>query len=98
MITRIVKLTFHENKMIDFLNHFETIKWQVAQFPGCRGMKLHRDQKHPNIIFTYSIWENEDTLNEYRNSELFKKLWPVIKPWFKDKAEAWTVSTEFDGF
>jgi heme-degrading monooxygenase HmoA len=47
---------------------------------------------------TYSIWDSEEALNNYRDSELFGELWPKIKPWFAAKAEAWSVKTHFDGF
>lgn len=95
---RIVKLTLQPERLTDFLSHFEGVKWQVAQFPGCRGMRLLRDKGNPNIVFTYSEWEDESDLENYRTSELFGKLWPTIKPWFAQKAEAWSVDIHFDGF
>lgn len=98
MIVRIVKLHFHEDKIQDFLDFFEGIKWQVAKQPDCLGMKLLRDKDHQNIVFTYSHWKDEKALNTYRDSELFGQVWPTIKPWFKEKAEAWTVGEYFDGF
>lgn len=98
MITRIVKIYFQEDKIQDFLRFFEQIKWEVAHQPKCGGMKLLQDKNHPNIVFTYSLWEDEKALNTYRDSELFGKIWPTIKPWFKEKAEAWTVTEYFDGF
>ena len=98
MITRIVKLTFQEDKMDEFLAFFETIKFQVNSFPGCGGMKLLRDKNHPNIVLTYSNWESEDSLNNYRDSEVFGKVWPTIKPWFTARPEAWTTAVYFDGF
>ena len=45
MITRIVKLEFPEEQLEAFLNHFEQVKWSVATFPGCHGMKLIQDVK-----------------------------------------------------
>lgn len=98
MITRIVKLHFQENKINDFLVFFDTIKYKVASFPNCYGMKLLRDVNNPNIVFTYSKWKSEEDLNIYRDSELFGKVWPTIKPWFAEKAEAWSVEEYFDGF
>jgi quinol monooxygenase YgiN len=98
MLTRIVKLHFQEDRIDDFLTHFETIKWQVAQFLGCHGMKLLRGKNDPFLVFTYSKWENEEALESYRTSELFQTLWPKIKPWFDQKPEAWSVETHFDGF
>lgn len=97
MVTRIVKLTFQTDKIAEFLEFFETIKWDVARQPNCGGMKLLQDKKQPNIVFTYSLWEDEAALNAYRDSDLFGKVWPKIKPWFGAPAEAWTVHEYFDG-
>lgn len=95
---RIVKMTFEENKVDEFISYFNTINQVVNQFPGCRGMRLHRDLNPSNIIFTYSDWKAESDLENYRDSQAFKTIWSTIKPWFAEKAEAWSVSTHFDGF
>ncbi len=98
MITRIVKLNFKEEKVADFLTFFETIKQKVNQFDGCYGMQLMQAINDPCTIFTYSKWESEEALNKYRDSETFGHVWPSIKPWFNQKAEAWTVKPHFNGF
>ncbi len=98
MITRIVKLEFQEDRINDFLTFFETIKHIVNEFPGCHGMKLYRDIDRPTIVMTYSHWESQEDLNNYRNSEQFGKIWPNIKPWFAKKPEAWSVKAHFNGF
>jgi quinol monooxygenase YgiN len=98
MITRIVKLEFEDDKIDDFLSFFETIKHIVNEFPGCYGMKLYQDIDHPQIVMTYSHWESQDDLNNYRNSDSFGKIWPSIKPWFAKKPEAWSVEAYFNGF
>lgn len=95
-VTRIVKLTFQEGRIADFLTFFDTINTRVSRYEGCNGMRLLRDIRQPNVVFTYSIWESEEALNSYRDSELFGTVWPTIKPWFGDKPEAWTVSTYFE--
>ncbi|MCO4813070.1 MAG: antibiotic biosynthesis monooxygenase [Flavobacteriales bacterium] len=98
MITRIVKLEFEESKTEQFIIFFDTIKNKVNSFPGCNGMRLHRDLGNPNIVMTYSNWDSQDSLDKYRESETFGQVWPKIKPWFANKPEAWSVSTYFDGF
>lgn len=98
MLTRVVKLHFDHTYLDQFLAHFETVKWQVAQFPGCRGMQLLQDQSDPCLIFTYSIWDSEQDLNNYRNSALFASIWPHIKPWFDQKAETWSLDQHFSAF
>jgi len=98
MITRIVKLHFQDDKIAEFLTFFETIKHEVNSFPGCHGMKLLRDINTQTVVMTYSHWENEEALNKYRISETFGLVWPIIKPWFTEKPEAWSVAVHFDGF
>lgn len=95
---RIVKLTFEENKISDFLAFFDTVKHIVNEFPGCNGMKLLQDIHSPNIVMTYSSWKTEQNLENYRVSPEFKHIWGTIKPWFSDKPQAWSVDTYFDGF
>jgi hypothetical protein len=98
MLIRIVKLEFEKDKLKDFLAFFETIKESVNSFEGCFGMKLLQDVSNPYIIMTYSHWEDKEALNKYRDSALFGKVWPTIKPWFSAKPEAWSMGTYFDGF
>lgn len=98
MITRIVKLEFDKSRTEDFLTFFESIKDLVNNFEGCHGMKLLRDINHPNIVMTYSKWDSQSALDNYRNSETFGKVWPTIKPWFIAKPQAWSVDEYFDGF
>jgi quinol monooxygenase YgiN len=98
MLIRIVKLHFQEDKTEEFLAFFDTIKEQVNSFQGCLGMKLLQDLKTPSIIMTYSHWESEQDLENYRTSDTFGLIWPKIKPWFAEKPEAWSVSVHFDGF
>lgn len=98
MLIRIVKLHFQENKIDEFLSFFDTIKERVNTFPGCQGMKLLRDINTPTIVMTYSHWEDEKALENYRMSDAFGLIWPTIKPWFAEKPEAWSVTEHFNGF
>jgi len=95
---RIVKLTLKAEHIEDFINHFDTVKQKINAFPGCLGMKMLRDRKNPQIMFTYSEWEKEEDLEAYRKSELFGEVWPVVKTWFDAKAEANSTDVYFDGF
>lgn len=92
MIKRIVKMSFQPEKVDDFKEIFRTNWKLIAGFEGCRHVELLRDQIQSNVFFTYSIWENEDYLNQYRNSELFSKVWSGTKVLFNDKPQAWTVT------
>ncbi|MEZ4859517.1 MAG: antibiotic biosynthesis monooxygenase [Flavobacteriaceae bacterium] len=93
MFTRIVKMVFEPEHIPTFLNNFEQIKEKIRAFEGCEFLELYQDKNHSNIFFTYSKWIAESHLENYRNSALFKEVWSVTKPLFKEKAEAWSVDT-----
>ncbi|WP_107038663.1 putative quinol monooxygenase [Brumimicrobium mesophilum] len=97
-MTRLVKLTLKEDKIEDFISHFDTVKTKINAFPGCKGMKLLRDKNTPGIVFTFSEWESDEDLENYRKSDLFASIWPTVKLLFDQKAEAWSTETYFDGF
>lgn len=90
-ITRIVKMTFKPEHAKDFEQYYLTIKHKVAGQPGCNGVKLLKERGDTGVFFTYSQWDSEDDLNNYRSTETFGQIWPTVKNWFAEKAEAWTV-------
>lgn len=90
MIVRIVKLTLQPERTGDFLALFNRYKKDIAAFPGCMHLQGLQGSDRSNIFFTYSHWDNEESLNKYRNSDLFSEVWPQVKEWFQEKPEAWT--------
>jgi quinol monooxygenase YgiN len=97
MIKRIVKMSFMPEKVDDFKAIFKN-NWQyIKGFKGCHHVELLQDKKNTNVFFTYSMWESEEHLNAYRDSELFSKVWGATKLLFNDKPQAWSVNQlDFD--
>jgi heme-degrading monooxygenase HmoA len=91
MLIGIVKMSFAEAHIDTFTNLFNSKKEQIRNFPGCRLLELYRDKTTKNIFFTYSYWDNETDLENYRNSELFSDVWSQTKVLFNDKPHAWSV-------
>ncbi len=91
MLVRIVKLSFHPDKIPAFLENFELVKNQIRNFTGNRLLELYQDKTNASIFFTYSYWDSEDDLENYRKSELFTEVWDFTKKLFNDKPEAWSV-------
>lgn len=91
MITRIVKMTFEENKVEEFLLLFDKVAPNIRSFNGCHGVKLLQDLNESNIMFTYSHWANLEALDNYRNSDFFASTWKSTKKLFIKQAEAWSV-------
>ena len=84
-------MSFHEENISAFLENFELMKIHIRNAPGNRFLELYQDKKNPCILFTYSYWETESDLENYRNSALFDEVWTFTKKLFNDKPEAWSV-------
>lgn len=92
MIERIVKMTFKPENTDVFEQIFKDVLSRIQNFEGCSSVKLLKDENNPSIYFTYSIWENENYLNNYRNSDFFNDTWGKTKVLFSEKPQAWSVS------
>jgi heme-degrading monooxygenase HmoA len=84
-------MSFHEENIPAFLANFELMKNHIRNSPGNRFLELYQDKNNPCIFFTYSYWETEDDLENYRKSALFDEVWKFTKKLFNDKPEAWSV-------
>lgn len=91
MFVRLVKMSFEPSKVEEFLSNFERHKSQIRDFEGCEFLELYRDKRDSNVFFTYSFWDTESDLENYRQSELFKKVWSKTKPLFNAAPEAWSL-------
>ncbi|TPN83501.1 putative quinol monooxygenase [Aquimarina algicola] len=90
MIIRIVKMGFVPDQVDNFLDVFDQNKDKIRNFEGCTHLKLLRDTYNTSQFFTYSHWESEAHLNNYRNSSLFKEVWANTKNKFNQRPEAWS--------
>ena len=91
MLIRIVKMTFEPKEVENFRQLFDRNKNKIRNFEGCNHLELLRDKNNRNIFFTYSYWNDEAALNNYRHSALFKEVWAETKILFSAKPEAWSV-------
>lgn len=82
MLIRIVRMTFQVDKVEMFKQIFNDSKHKIRSFPGCKHLELHQDYHSENIFTTYSHWENDEALNNYRKSALFKEVWTRTKVLF----------------
>ncbi len=91
MIRRLVKLTFREEDVPAFLTLFEQTRNRIRNFPGCRHLELWRQHDQPNVFFTFSIWDSQVDLDQYRSSELFGQTWKQTKALFAAPPQAWSL-------
>ncbi len=90
-ITRIVRLEFDPERVGEFTEFFRANKEVIGSFPGCISLNLHRDANIPHVFYTLSIWENEEALERYRESETFERLWSYAKARFAGKPQAFSL-------
>ena len=90
-ITRIVRLSFEEDKVDAFLNIFEGSKVLIGSFEGCMHLQLMKDFHHSNVYYTFSKWSSHLALENYRQSDLFKKTWAKTKVLFDAKPLAYSL-------
>ncbi len=84
-------MVFRPEEVDTFLALFNERKHLIGGFEGCSGVELLRDIDNASIFFTYSKWDNEASLERYRQSELFNSTWQLTKKLFAGKPEAWSV-------
>lgn len=90
MLIRIVRMAFKPEEVPAFLENFEANKTFIRNFPGCQHLELWQDETQKNIFVTYSHWESEKALDQYRDSELFKSVWSFTKALFSEKPQAFS--------
>lgn len=91
MLIRLVKMHFAPAFVAEFKNTFKKVQPKIAAFKGCSSVQLLQDSQDPNVFFTISHWTDEQHLDAYRQSPLFRDTWAVVKPNFQSKAEAWSL-------
>ncbi len=85
-------MSFELEKVEKFKSIYELNWHKIKGFEGCLHVELLQDRSSPSIFFTYSNWESENHLNNYRDSILFKTVWASTKVLFNQKPEAWTLN------
>lgn len=91
MIIRIVKMYLSPETTDEFLEIFQRTKEAIRSVPGCSHLELLQDPEHKHFFATLSHWDNLQSLEEYRNTELFKNVWSRVKPLFSKPADAFSL-------
>ena len=84
-------MTFQAKASETFLVIFEENKQQIRNFPGCEYLELWQENGAEAVFMTYSWWKDEQALEAYRHSELFRKTWAKTKVLFAARPEAWSM-------
>jgi len=82
---------FTEAGVEEFLQIFEKNKTAIRNFPGCSHLQLLKDVGDSNTYTTLSHWDNEQSLENYRKSELFGQVWGRVKTLFAERSQAFSL-------
>ena len=91
MLKRIVRMEFDPEKVENFLALFDDVKDRIAAQEGCSHVALCKDAKLNHVYFTFSIWDREEDLENYRKSDLFETTWARTKVLFSEKPQAFSL-------
>ncbi len=75
----------------EFLEIFNKNKAAIRSFPGCSHLQLLKDVDDSNTYSTLSHWDNAQSLENYRKSELFGSVWGRVKTLFSERSQAFSL-------
>jgi quinol monooxygenase YgiN len=87
---------FTEAGCTEFLQIFDKHKNQIRNFPGCHHLQLLKDLRDSQCFTTLSYWDNEASLDAYRQSPLFEGVWTQVKPLFAARTQAFSLVSFVD--
>ena len=74
VITACITLHGRSEKKMEILQTIKEIKEQLDKKTRCRQVKIYQDIDDENTLFLVEDWLNEDELDDYLSSRLFKVL------------------------
>lgn len=86
-------MEFEPDKVQDFLVLFEGVKDKILAREGCLHLELCRDASIEHVYYSFSVWEAEEYLENYRHSDFFKETWTKTKALFSSKPLAYSLIT-----
>jgi heme oxygenase (mycobilin-producing) len=91
MLIRIVRMKFTEAGVAEFLDIFNRNKIAIRNFTGCSHLELLKDADDPFTYTTLSHWNDEQSLEAYRQSALFASVWDTVKTLFAERTQAFSL-------
>jgi quinol monooxygenase YgiN len=83
---------FTEAGVEEFLEIFDANKTAIRNFEGCTHLQLLKDADEPCTYTTLSHWKDEQSLENYRKSELFGSVWGRVKTLFAERSQAFSLT------
>ncbi len=88
MVIRLVRMRFRSEEVERFLALYDRAYPVIVKQPGCHSVQLVREVNDPTAFATWSVWNDEASLDAYRRSPFFRSFWQEVKALFRAPAEA----------
>ena len=85
MLIRIVQLSIKPDCIKQFKSIFTEAAPHIRAFPGCLRLDLWQQVDLLGEFATFSHWQDTESLDAYRASELFRSRWATIRPMFSSE-------------
>jgi quinol monooxygenase YgiN len=84
-------MQFTPDSKATFIDIFYKKQPFIEGFEGCHSVDLMEDEADDMVLYTFSKWDENESLQKYRNSEMFIKTWKQVKPLFASKAQTFSL-------
>lgn len=91
MLHRIVRMEFTPETKANFVEIFYKKQPFIEAFKGCHSVDLMVDEEDDLVLYTFSKWDANESLQKYRSSAMFIETWKQVKPLFSTKAKAFSL-------
>jgi hypothetical protein len=92
-------MTFAPDKVDQFLAHFDEAAPHIRSVSGLSGtLSSGRARRPPPYAPPIASGKRAEALDEYRDSDLFRRTWSTVKPLFAERprARSYTVARPAD--
>lgn len=96
MITRITKFQVKPELSEEFESFVHQFKDELMSTEGCRHFDILKDKENNKQLFMFMIWQEDDFLDQFRQSDLNKLLVGKLNYFSEKEPSSWTVETVFD--
>ncbi len=89
-------MTLKEAHVDSFKKRIPIISIEVRRVSGCMHNDIFRDKNKDNVFYSYTIWNSEEDIEKYLNSQYYKEIWNDLWDYFKIEPQAWKIDNIFD--
>lgn len=95
MILRVVKMNVDEEKRDAFELFMKNLREEKLKLAGCLHFDYFHEKNNKNIFYSYTIWESEKYLKQYKKTDLFIEVVSTLKKLCTEEPKAWTIENVF---